>query len=270
MSVNEYHQYNQHIPDMEFSAFFDLTTNNLGDRIIYLKYFLFIKYDNKIYIEVKSVGYIIMPFEELMKNKILKMYYELSLLLVKDKNMFVENISFSDNGNRIWNDEITNIYKGQRSCYVDCAYILNNVVKTDKQYCYYYINPFELVDPYYGERMVVNTFSQIASFNYNFKVRLGYEVSGFEKRVIKYTNLAIDYNATLMEKELDELSAIQDDKENIIKLIALNDKKDMNSDIFQVIYNNLVSSEGINIYAQHLANLGNNKKDTIRKIVYAA
>ena len=264
MSVNQYCNY---IPDMEFSAFFDLTTNNLGDRVIYLKYFLFIKYDNKIYIEVKSVGYIIMPFEELMKNKILKMYYELSLLLVKDKNMFVENISFSDNGDRIWDDEITKMYKSKRSCFVDCAYILNNVVKTDKQYCYYYINPFELIDSYYGKRMVVDTFSQIASFNYNFKVRLGYEVSGFEKRLINYTNLVIAYNATLMENELDELSAIEDDKLTIIKLIAFNDKKNMNSDIFQVIYNNLVSAKRTNIYAPYLANLSNNKNRTITQII---
>lgn len=252
---------------MEFSAFFDLTTNNLGDRVIYLKYFLFIKYDNKIYIEVKSVGYIIIPFEELMKNKILKMYYELSLLLVKDKNMFVENISFSDNGDRIWDDEITKIYKGERSCFVDCAYILNNVIKTDKQYCYYNINPFELIDSYYGKPMVVDTFTKIASFNYNFKVRIGYEVSGFEKRLINYTNLAIAYNATLMEKEFDELSAIEDDKLTILKLIAFNDKNDMNSDIFQVIYNNLVSAKRTNIYAPYLANLSNDKNLTITQII---
>ena len=107
MTANESHH---HIPDMEFSAFFDMTTNNLGDRNIYLKYFLFIKYDNKIYIEVKNVGDIIMPFKELLKNKLLKMYYDLSLLLVKDKNRFVEKIS--NKGQRIWDAEITSIYKG--------------------------------------------------------------------------------------------------------------------------------------------------------------
>ena len=78
---------------MEFSAFFDKTINVEDNRLIYLKYFLFIKYDNKIYIEVKNVGDIIMPFKELLKNKLLKMYYDLSLLLVKDKNRFVEKIS---------------------------------------------------------------------------------------------------------------------------------------------------------------------------------
>jgi hypothetical protein len=272
MSVNQYHEYHNYISDMEFSGFFDFTTNNIGDRIIYLKYFLFIKYNNNIYIEVKSVGFIIMPFEELMKNKILKMYYELSLMLVKDKNMFVEKIS--DDGNRIWDDEITKIYKGQRNCFIDCAYILNNVVKTDKQYCYYDFNPFELkdphslwLDPYTGARKVVNTSSEIESFNYNFRARLGYQIGGFEKRLIDYTNLIVEYNATLMEKELDELSAIEDDKLTIIKLIAFNDKKYMNSDIFQVIYNNLVSIKRTNIYAPYLANLSNDKNRTISQII---
>ena len=270
MSVNQYRNY---IPDMEFSGFFDLTTNNLGDRVIYLKYFLFIKFNNNIYIDVKSVGYIIMPFEELMKNKLLKMYYELSLLLVKDKNMLVEKIS--DDGNCIWDDEITHIYKGQRNCFIDCAYILNNVVKTDKQYCYYDCNPFEFKDPnslwidlYTGEGKVVNTSSEIESFKYNLRARFGYEeVINFDKRVINYTNLAISYNATLMEKELDELSAIENDKLTIIKLIAFNDKKNMNSDIFQIIYNNLVSAKRTNIYAPYLANLSNNINHTITQII---
>ena len=263
MSVNQYHEYQQHIiPDMEFSGFFDLTTNILGDRIIYLN---FLKYKENIYVEVKNVGDIIMPFKELLKNKLLKMYYDISLLLVKDKNRFVEKIS--DKGQRIWDAEITSIYKGRRNCFVDCAYILNGVVKTDKQYCYYEMNPFEFKNPNSIWEGFVNTSSEIEEFNNNYKIRLGYEVSGFEKRAIKYTNLAIDYNATLMEKELDELSAIQDDKDNIIKLIALNDNKDMNSDIFQVIYNNLVSASDAYRYAPYLANLDNNKEDTIREIV---
>jgi len=250
---------------MEFSGFFDLTTNNIGDQIIYFKYFLFIKYNNNIYIEVKSVGYIIMPFEELMKNKLLKMYYELSLLLVNYKNMFIEKIDHD--GNRIWDDEITRLYKDQRNCFIDCAYILNNVVKTDKQYCYYNINIFELIDLYYGEQMVVNTSSEIESFNYNFKARFGYQISGFEKRLFDYTILIVEYNSILMEKEIDEISATEDDKINLIKLIAFNDKKDMNSDIFQVICNNLVSAKRINIYASHLANLSNDNNYTIAQII---
>ena len=257
-----------HIPDMELSAFFDKTINVEDNRVIYLKYFLFIKYKENIYVEVKSVGYIIMPFEELLKNKLLKMYYELSLLLVKDKNRFVEKIS--NKGRPIWDAEIAHIYNGRRNCFVDCAYILNGVVKTDKQYCYYEMNPLELKDQYTAdERKFVNTSRDIEWFNNNYKIRLGYEVSGFEKRAINYSNIIVEYNANLIETEIDEIAAVQDDKLNIIKLMAFNEKKGMNADIFLVILNNIISANETERYAKYLDKLDNDKDGAIREIVSA-
>jgi hypothetical protein len=253
--------YHHHLPDMEFSAFFEKTTNLRGDVLLYLKYFLFIKYKENIYIEIKNVGYILMPFQEMLKNKLLNMYYDLSLLLVKDKNRFVENVS--DEGNRIWDAEITDIYKGRRNCFVDTAYILNGEVKTDKQYCYYDINAYELID------MKVDTASEIEFFNYNFKVRIGYEISNFEKRRNNYMNIVVGYVSTLMEKELDEISAIEEDKRNLIKLVKFYDsKKYMNCDLFEVIYNNLISTP--DTFAPYLANLEANLEDSessIRNVI---
>lgn len=273
MTSNKYRECINYIPNMEFSAFLSLTTNNLGNNIVYHKYFLFIKFEIKykkyLYIDVKNIGCIVMPFEELMKNKLLKMYYELSLLLVKDKHRFVER--FCDYG-RLWDDEITNLYKGGRNCFIDCAYILNNVVKTDKQYCYYEMNPYDLTEPYSlwidettGERKFFHTASEIELFNFNFKYRVGCDLIHFE-RCIKYTNIIVSYFIAIMEKELDELSAFEDDKINIIKLIAFNDKKDMNSDIFHVIYSNLICSNEAKRFAPYLANLENNKETTIALI----
>ena len=261
MSTNQYREYHHNIPDMEFSAFFDMTTNNIGDRVIYLKYFLFIKYEGNIYIEVKSVGYIIMPFEELLKNKLLKMYYELSLLLVKDKNRFVEKTGIGDN-----DDEITDIYKGRRNWFIDCAYILNKEIHNNKHYCYFEMNPFEWkdpdclwIDPYTGNCKTVNTSSEIEWFNYNYNVRLGYEISSYEKRFIVYVNIAVEYIASLMEKELNEISAVEEDKQNIIKLITLNDKKGMNSDLLMIIYNNIVSADENGRYRAIMNDLENYK-----------
>ena len=259
-----------HITDMEFSALFDMTTNVQGDRVIYLKYFLFIKCKNNIYIDVKNVGSIVMPFEEMLKNQKLKMYYDLSLLFVKDKNKIVEK--FSEDGNPIWDAEITDIYKGRRNWYVDCAYILNDEVKTDKQYCYYEIDPYLLIDPNFlwldditGDRKWVHTASEIEFFNYNLQFNIGSVLSVvYKKRVITYTNLAIAYNASLMEKELDEISAIEEDKRNLIKLIAFYEKKDMNGDLFQVIYNNLIRAP--ETFDPYLANLEDSEK-TIRTVV---
>jgi len=259
-----------HITDMEFSALFDMTTNVQGDRVIYLKYFLFIKCKNNIYIDVKNVGSIVMPFEEMLKNQKLKMYYDLSLLFVKDKNKIVEK--FSEDGNPIWDAEITDIYKGRRNWYVDCAYILNDEVKTDKQYCYYEIDPYLLIDPNYlwldditGDRKWVHTASEIEFFNYNLQVNIGSVLSVvYKKRVINYTNLALAYNASWMEKELDEILAIEEDKRNLINLIAFYEKKDMNGDLFQVIYNNLIHAP--ETFDPYLANLEDSEK-IIRTVV---
>jgi len=213
-----------------------------------------------------------MPFKKLLKNKLLKMYYDLSLLLVKDKNRFVEKIS--NKGRPIWDAEIAHIYNGRRNCFIDCAYILNGVVKMDKQYCYYEMNPFELRKPYSdqytGERKFVNTSSEIKWFNNNYKIRLGYEVSGFEKRAINYTNLVVAYNVFLMEQELDKISAIEDDKQNIIKLIAFNDKEGMNCDILMIIYNKIVSSEEFIKYNNIMCELENsNRLESIAMIISA-
>ena len=252
--------YHHHLPDMEFSAFFEKTTNLRGDVLLSLKYFLFIKYKENIYVEVKNVGCVLMPFEELLKNKLLKMYYDLSLMLVKDKNQFVEKVS--DEGNRIWDAEITDIYKGRRNCFVDTAYILNGEVKTDKKYCYYDINPYEL----FG--MKVDTASGIEFYNYAFKARLGYEISSFEKKQNNYMNIVIGDVSTLMEKELDEISAIEEDKQNLIKLVKFYDsKKYMNCDLFEVIYNNLIRAS--DAFAPYLANMDLANRDDVDKAIRA-
>ena len=81
---------------MEFSGVFDGGFNHKNKRnsIVYNKYFLFIKYGDLIYIEIKNVGDIIMPFEELMKNKFLKIYYELSILLIENKHKIIEKSGY--------------------------------------------------------------------------------------------------------------------------------------------------------------------------------
>lgn len=84
--------------------------------------------------------------------------------------------------------------------------------------------------------------------------------------MINYTNIAIAYNVSLMEKELDEISAIEEDKRNLINLIAFYEKKDMNGDLFQVIYNNLIRSP--DTFAPYLDNL-EDAENTIKTLILA-
>jgi hypothetical protein len=224
---------------MEFSGLFDITHG----RIIYLKYFLFIKYKNNIYIDIKGVGDVFMPFEEFSKYKLLKMLYELSLLLIENKNIVNEKIN-----NREHYHHFDFVYTENRVWFIDCAYFIENLetnnkeVRKDRYCCQYNINPNNL------RNMEISTKSHIDRFTKTF---LGYEqIDYFQKKIINYTKLAIDYNASLMEKELGELSTFFEDKKNIINLVILKDKVGVNGDIIRVIYNFLVSPKGKKNYSK--------------------
>jgi hypothetical protein len=68
-----------------------------------------------------------------------------------------------------------------------------------------------------------------------------------------------------MEKELNEISAIEEDKQNLIKLIAFYKKKGMNGDIFKVIYDNLILAT--DMFVPCLANLDDDTYLTIRSVI---
>ena len=148
---------NHYIHDMEFSGLFDI----IHGRILYIKYFLFIKFGEKLYIDSKSIGSIIIPFEELSKSKLLKMYYELSLLLIENKNMVIEKISNRDIGQN--NYDL--VYTEKREWFIDCAYFVENLLTNRKEIqkgrycCYYNINPNDL------RNMEISTETQIDRFN---------------------------------------------------------------------------------------------------------
>ena len=200
-----------------------------------------------IYIDIKGVGDVIMLFEEFSKNKYLKIYYELSLLLIENKNMVIEKIS-----NREYN-YFDFVYTEKRDWFIDCAYFIENFitnskeVQKDRYCCYYNINPNDL------RNMEISTELQIDRFNKTF---LGYErIYYFQTKIINYTRLLIDYNANLIEKELDKLSIFFEDKKNVLNLVVLNDKEDVNGDVIRVIYNFLISAEGKKKYSDIIDNI---------------
>jgi hypothetical protein len=67
-----------------------------------------------------------------------------------------------------------------------------------------------------------------------------------------------------MEKELDDITVIEDDKRKIINLFAFYEKKDMNSDLFQIICDNLIRTP--KTFAPYLANLEANLEDSEKSI----
>ena len=76
---------------MELSGFTDMSYDFKYKRTTYFKNMIFIKFDNKVYMEFSGVNSIgvsaIMSYEEFMKNKNFKMYYELSLTAIGKPNL---------------------------------------------------------------------------------------------------------------------------------------------------------------------------------------
>jgi hypothetical protein len=110
--------------DMKFSGFYEFSWSpNFVNT-----YLIFIKFDNKMYIDIENIGSIIMPYDRFINNEYLKKYYELSLLLMKNQNLIIEKKD----------------YTGVIDWFLDCAYILNKRVEKGTYYCYCNINPYDL------------------------------------------------------------------------------------------------------------------------------
>jgi len=73
-----------------------------------------------------------------------------------------------------------------------------------------------------------------------------------------------------MEKELNELSAIFEDKKNVINLAILNNKEGMNGDILIMIYNKLITANENKKYEHLINELGTyNQLESIARIMAA-
>jgi hypothetical protein len=186
--------------------------------------------------EVKKVGEIVISFAELQKNKYWKYYYDLSLMLAIDKE--IKNEPF----NKFYDEAYE--YTGNRVWSLDTAYIDLDIDENAKSnykiipsgnVCYYKINPADVENMEYSSQQNIDIFKQI--YICRVDVRSGY----FLSRSVIYRNIAIEYQVSKMEKELEELSTYFEDKKKVIDLVApINDKYCMNDDILAIIINNLL------------------------------
>ena len=228
-------------------------------------YHLFIKYGDKVYMDVKGVGDIVITFAELQQNKYWKYYYNLSLILTNDKHFVVQDLEYNSD---FYDPKI---YGGKRywSCntsYIDGEFDYNTRKIIDNEYnCYYRINPYDLENMKYSSQKYLIMFKKMYLGRYEVRAKL------FEKKCVYYSNLVIDYCASLMEQELDELSVIFEDKKNAVNLAILNDKEGMNSDLLMILYNHIISTDGSKIYAPYMTKLEtcNNRLELVAQILSA-
>lgn len=200
----------------------------------YGDYHLFAKHGCKIYIETKNVGEVVMSFTDLQKNKYLKYYYDLSLLLANDTHKVIEHEAFNKDYDDIYK------YTGNRKWSLDTAHIdLHLSQEFKKTYkvipsgivCYYKINPYDLKDMEYSTIQEVQTF--LRTYMNRNDVSMGY----FLNRSVIYENIAIEYQVSKMEDELEELSAFFENKKQVVNLLSTITEKygDANEDILRII-----------------------------------
>lgn len=226
---------------MEFSGVFDFCYNDTRGYIVSLKYFLFIKFGDLVYIDIKGIGSIIISFAELMSHRYLRMYYELSLVLTENKHKIIEKKKVDYRYIGEYNKEI---YKEERDWFIDTAYFIEDFpskikrVEKGKYYCYYAISPNDL------RNMSVSSDKDIAKYYEVLYIRYGYEqVSILKGLFADYTNLMLEYNIRDIENAVEEISVSQEDDKNFVNLLELN-KKGMNGDIFRILYDVVISTKG--------------------------
>ena len=235
----------------EFTGVFDrmVYNANTNERRGYIfDYHLFIKYGDKVYMDVHRIGEIVISFAELQKNKFWKYYYDLSLMLANDKNMVVQDLQYIG--------DYLEIYDRPRLWSIDTAFIECSInTKITKvinhcDVCYYKINPYDL------ETMEYTTQDDLRTFESSYMTRTEFRNKGFDKTCVIYNNLALDYNINLMENELTELSSIIEDKKNAIYLIKICDKYKIIGDLQTIIYANLQGNVENQKYTPYIAKAG--------------
>uniref|UniRef100_A0A6C0LDE8 Uncharacterized protein n=1 Tax=viral metagenome TaxID=1070528 RepID=A0A6C0LDE8_9ZZZZ len=254
--IDKYEKYTVHtIENAEFTGVYDLMVHAPSEKPtdnpygFICNYHFYIKYGDKVYVDVIWVGEIVISFAELQKNQYLKHHYDLSLLLTndKDKNVVIE-YNKDDSEHHTHGQYGKKRFWSFNTAYPETSFLINNIMNTNgsvmmiknfSNKCYYKINPYDLVNMEYSSQEELNT------FNNNYMLNVPEIVNKvFNNMYNYYNNIAIDYNIKIMEKEIEELSEIFQDKKNLINLVALSDKEGMNSDVLTTIYKYLVSSEG--------------------------
>ena len=228
------------VANAEFSGVLDKYNVMYYNRIIHIyDYHLFIRYGDKVYMDVKGVGDIVISFDELQKNKHWKHYYDLSLMLTNNPHLLIKDLEYSSH----YGYGETPIYQEPRVWSIDTAYIDGSYdAKTKKvvenEYnCYFKINPFDVEKMKCASQDDLNIFTKMYMSRYEIHSRT------FEKKSVYYYTFVFDYCFHQMKEELDELSAIFEDKKNMANLVALNEIKGMDGDVLRMIYISLISDK---------------------------
>lgn len=162
-------------------------------------YHLFIKYGDKVYVDVFTVGEIVISYDELQKNQYLKHYYDLSLMIANHKNTVIKKTKYKNDDPFLYSEDR---FWGFDCAFVDATYKNNETLDqeykiADNQELYYYkINPYDLENMEYSSQ---EDFFDFHKKNMQ-KKHDNFLGSLFQHTYVLYKNLIIDYNKNIMVK----------------------------------------------------------------------
>ncbi len=206
---------------------YDFTINPGDNRIGSIgSYHLFIKYGNKVYMEVKGVGEIVVSFAELQKNKYWNYYYNLSLKLTSDKHMVFQHLRYNCNYHLRYQLNDNMVYPNEERFWGIVTDFIETSMNTRKakiinneSICYYKINPYDLDNMEYSSQEDVDIFQRV------YKTRAEIQNNVFDRMCIIYNKVIREYQESWItkelneiENELNELSVIFEDKKNVLAL----------------------------------------------------
>ena len=159
-------------------------------------YHLFIKYGNKVYMEVKGVGEVVISFAELQKNeqwKHWKQYYDLSLMLTPNKHSLAEDIVYSSKNTNYSNAYSDARYWSIHTVFMETANAADAADAIKEGYvCYYKINPFDLENMGYTSQKNIELFQENYANTRDDFINVELEI---------YNSLATEYQAAEAAKE---------------------------------------------------------------------
>lgn len=152
-------------------------------RTSYYKSMLFIRFEDKVYIEVFNYNWfsVILSYSNLMKNNYLKTYYELSRVAIGKPNLDKDYYG-SDDPNYV-----PKKYEKNNSIYVDTIYIVEDVlthIQVAKKG-----NTHQTISTKWLKNMKVSTDAKIEEFFLKYNQIYGFEEENFEEIKATYTAL---------------------------------------------------------------------------------
>jgi hypothetical protein len=148
-------------------------------------YHIFAVFGDKVYMDVRGIGNIVMSFAKLQKNKYWKAYYDISVMLTKDPHTVIQDLEYRS---KYIGDDI---YEEPRTFALNTAFIETNINEKTKKIISNDCNDICYLrdSPYILENMEYATPDDVAAYQNLYESRRKIRNETFEGRCADYKRL---------------------------------------------------------------------------------